>query len=139
MLDRRRRCSDHLISVYTLQVPRSIARPGTSKRRSKVRRALWQWAHSVLDAASVSTPFVPQVGRCNVATGPQRVAGAPKPVQIDMRNENFDEGFAGATKKGASLNAAVVLWHVPVVSWPAVQQCSELCVARACAGAMHHL
>eukprot|EP00878_Enallax_costatus_P012095 GHUV01012627.1.p1 GENE.GHUV01012627.1~~GHUV01012627.1.p1 ORF type:complete len:199 (+),score=70.56 GHUV01012627.1:48-599(+) len=55
------------------QVPRSVVRPGTSNSRSKV-------------------------GRCNVATGPQRVAGAPKPVQLDMRNEGFDEGFAGPSK-----------------------------------------
>lgn len=50
----------------------------------------------VTSGSYISDTFLLQVGRCNVATGPQRVSGAPKPVSIDMRNEAFDEGFAGA-------------------------------------------
>lgn len=44
----------------------------------------------------VRTPVVQRNVTCNVATGPRPTAGgAPKPVQINLRDEGFDGMFQG--------------------------------------------
>jgi hypothetical protein len=60
----------------------------------------------------VRTPVVQRNVTCNVATGPRPTAGgAPKPVQINLRDEGFDGMFQALGVLPGDQGPAHV-WHV---------------------------
>jgi hypothetical protein len=71
-----------------------------------------------VQALPVRSPVVQRNVTCNVATGPRPTAGgAPKPVNINLRDEGFDGMFQGPEQAcGPTCGRAVATITLPAIT-----------------------